>query len=178
MIAFSDFIWPFFQPYMGVIPNPKMAFFPNFVYFSTYFPNFYEIFSQMFRKRQLPKIPNKITGLQPSVCPFCYLLNHWTKSNQIFVCEFLTWLRRATASFFGSTPGALGRGQKSIIIKFQLRSHFQRFLYQTLSVFSQIKDIRHIKQNFHSVIWVMPQWWDFGVLGGLFFQTWSCDISN
>ena len=21
----SDFIWPFLQPYMGVIPNPKMA---------------------------------------------------------------------------------------------------------------------------------------------------------
>ena len=23
---FSDFIWPFLPPYMGVIPNPKMAF--------------------------------------------------------------------------------------------------------------------------------------------------------
>ena len=22
----SDFIWPFLQPYMGVIPNPKLAF--------------------------------------------------------------------------------------------------------------------------------------------------------
>ena len=22
----SDFIWPFLRPYMGVIPNPKMAF--------------------------------------------------------------------------------------------------------------------------------------------------------
>ena len=26
-------------------------YFPNFMYFSTYFPNFYEIFSQMFEKR-------------------------------------------------------------------------------------------------------------------------------
>ena len=37
-------------------------YFPNFMYFSTYFPNNYEIFSQMFRKRKLPKIPNKIIG--------------------------------------------------------------------------------------------------------------------
>ena len=26
VFTFSDFIWPFLQPYMGVIPNPKMAF--------------------------------------------------------------------------------------------------------------------------------------------------------
>ena len=25
-LSFSDFIWPFLRPYMGVIPNPKMAF--------------------------------------------------------------------------------------------------------------------------------------------------------
>ena len=31
------------------------------MYFSTYFPNFYDIFSQMCKKRQLPQIPNKIT---------------------------------------------------------------------------------------------------------------------
>ena len=31
---------------------------------------------------------------------------------------------------------------------------------------SQIKDRKHIEQNFHSVAWVMPQWWDLGVLGG------------
>ena len=47
----SDFIWLFLQPYMGVIPNPKMA----FIFL------FYEIFSQMF------KIPSKITaGYQTS----------------------------------------------------------------------------------------------------------------
>ena len=33
-------------------------------------------------------------------------------------------------------------------------------------MFSQIKDIKHIEQKFHSVTWVMPQWWDLGVLGG------------
>ena len=58
-----------------------------------------------------------------------------------------------------------GLGQKSKI-KFQLQSQFQRFLYQTLCVFSQIKDLKHIQQNFHSVTWVTPQGWDLGVLGG------------
>ena len=42
----SDFIGTFLPPYMGVIPNPKNGlYFPNFMYFSTYFPNFYDIFS-------------------------------------------------------------------------------------------------------------------------------------
>ena len=41
-----------------------------------------------------------------------------------------------------------------------------RFLYQTLCAFLQIKDIKHIEQNFHCVAWVMPQGWDLGVLGG------------
>ena len=39
--VYSDFIWPFLRPYMGVISNPKMAFiFPISCinYFSTYFP--------------------------------------------------------------------------------------------------------------------------------------------
>ena len=36
------------------------------------------------------------------------------------------------------------------------------FLYQTLCVFSQIKDRKHIEQNFHSVARIMPQGWDLG----------------
>ena len=32
-----------------------------------------------------------------------------------------------------------------------------RFLYQTLCAFLQIKDTKHIEQNFHSVAGVMPQ---------------------
>ena len=34
----------------------------------------------------------------------------------------------------------LGRAKRSNIIKFQSQSQFQRFLYQTLCVFSQMKD--------------------------------------
>ena len=28
-----------------------------------------------------------------------------------------------------------------------------------------MKDTKHIRRDFHSVIWVMPQGWDFGALG-------------
>ena len=38
-----------------------------------------------------------------------------------------------------------------------LTNQVQRFLYQTLCVFSQIKDRKHIEQNFHSVAKVMRE---------------------
>ena len=44
-------------------------------------------------------------------------------------------------------------------------SEFQRFLYQILCVFSQMKATKYIRQDFYSVAWVMPQGWDFGALG-------------
>ena len=47
--------------------------------------------------------------------------------------------------------GARSKGQIS------LTCQFQRFLYQTLCVFSQIKDRKHIEQNFYSVAKVMPR---------------------
>ena len=42
----------------------------------------------------------------------------------------------------------LGQGQRSNIIKFRLPCQFQRFLYQILCVFSQIKGIKHIRWVF------------------------------
>ena len=39
------------------------------------------------------------------------------------------------------------------------------FHHITLCVFSQIKDKKHVKSDFHAVAWVMPQGWDFGALG-------------
>ena len=81
------------------------------------------------------------------------------------------------AFFLAPPPGALGRGQKVKyifffifflnIIEIQLQSQFQRFLNQTLCVFSQMKDIKHIRRNFHSVAWVMPQGSDLGVPWGV-----------
>ena len=50
--------------------------------------------------------------------------------------------------FFG--PGPWGGVKRSNIIKFQLQSQFQRFLYQTLCVFSQMKDTKLIRRDFHS----------------------------
>ena len=51
------------------------------------------------------------------------------------------------------------------IIKFRLPCQFQRILYQSLCVFSQMKDTKHFRRNFYSALWVMPQGWDFGALG-------------
>ena len=58
--------------------------------------------------------------------------------------------------FLPSPLGPWGGTKRSHIIKFQLQSQFQRFLNQTLCVFSQMKDIKHIRQDFHLVAWVIP----------------------
>ena len=78
---------------------------------------------------------------------------------------------------------SLGWGQRSNIIKFRLPWQFQRFLYQTLCVLPQMRDIKHVRRDFYFVVWVMPKGWDFGALWGTggaqrinFFQTWSCGI--
>ena len=61
-------------------------------------------------------------------------------------------------------PGPLGGAKWSNIIKYQLQSQFQRFLYQTLSVFSKMKDIKYIRGDCHTVTWAMPWRWDLWVL--------------
>ena len=78
--------------------------------------------------------------------------------------------------FFDPAPWGPGEGPKGQIslniFKLQLQSQFQRFFNQTLYVFSHIKDIKHIRQDFHLVAWVMPQGSDLGVpwgFGGQFF---------
>ena len=67
------------------------------------------------------------------------------------VCELLTSIALATTQFFGSPPP----GEGSNIKKSESQSQFQRFLSQTLCIFSQMKDIKHIRRYFHSVPWVM-----------------------
>ena len=63
--------------------------------------------------------------------------------------------------------GPWGGAKKSNIIKSQSQSQFQRFLNQTLCVFSQLRDIKLIRRDFHSVAWVMPQGGTSGYSGGL-----------
>ena len=87
------------------------------------------------------------------------------------VCVLLTWIRCATAHFFGPAPWGPGerpKGQMLLnIIKFQLQSHFQRFSNQFLCVYSQMKDIKHIRWDFYLSTWVLPQGWDLGVWWGV-----------
>ena len=66
-----------------------------------------------------------------------------------------------TGTFFCPAPWGPREGLQGKIslniIKFQLQSQLQRFLNQTLCVFSYMKDIKHIRQDFHLAAWVMPQ---------------------
>ena len=83
------------------------------------------------------------------------------------VCQLLTSMAYATVHFFSPHPlGPWGEAKRSNIIKSPPQSQFQRFLNQTLCVLSQMKDIKHIRQDFHSVAWVMPQGSDLGVQWG------------
>ena len=73
--------------------------------------------------------------------------------------------RRATAIFLPRRLGPWGGVKRSNIILFQLQTQFQRFLYQTLCVFSQMKDTKYLRRDFYSVAWVTLQGWDFLALG-------------
>ena len=66
--------------------------------------------------------------------------------------------------------GPWGGAKMLNVIKFQLQSQFQRFLNQTLCVFSKMKDLIHIRRNFHLVALVIPQGWDLGVPGVKIFN--------
>ena len=97
-------------------------------------------------------------SVRPSVRPSRYLLlNHWTKSNQIWCvgCSHEWGVQRHI--FFWPRPlGPWGGAKRSNIIKTQLQSQFERFFNQTLCVFSHMKDIKHIRRDFHLAAWVMP----------------------
>ena len=57
------------------------------------------------------------------------------------------------------------RSKGQISFNFNYKINFKDFLYQTLCVFSQMKDTTHIRQDFYSVAWVMSKGWDLGALG-------------
>ena len=81
--------------------------------------------------------------------------------------------------------GPWGGAKRSNIIKFQLQRQFQIFLIQTLCVFSQIRDIKHSREDFHAVV---PRcggiwgYWGWGWLKNLFFpkfnQIWYVSYMN
>ena len=73
--------------------------------------------------------------------------------------------------FFGPAPWGPGEGPKGQIllniIKYQLQSQFQRFLNQTLCVFSQMKDIKHIRRIFIPLPGSCPRGRTWGYRGGV-----------
>ena len=79
-------------------------------------------------------------------------------------------------------PGALGRGQK---VKYHLisitKSISKIFIPNFVCVLINER-YKHIRRDFHSVPLVMPQevglWGAGGAQRVIFFQTWSCGISN
>ena len=72
---------------------------------------------------------------------------------------------RAKSIFLPRPLGPWGsKGQ--ISFNFNYKVNFKDF-YTNLCVCShiQMKNTKHIRRDFHSVPWVMPQGWDFGALG-------------
>ena len=66
----SDFIRPFLTPYMGVIPNPKMAFiFPISCILVLIFPFFYIYFPKTEGKSSFPKFQIKSRVVTISLSP-------------------------------------------------------------------------------------------------------------
>ena len=68
----------------------------------------------------------------------------------------------ACSNFFCPAAGKGSKDQISFNLKYG--GQFEIFLYKTLCASSKMKDTKHIRRDFHSVAWVMPQKWDFGCL--------------
>ena len=106
-------------------------------------------------------------------------LNHWTKFSQIWCASYShEWGKQQQICFW---PRPLGRGQKVKYHLILITKSISKICIPNLCVFSHMKDIKHIRWDFHSVAWVMPQGWALRVprwLKNYFFQTWSCGISN
>ena len=81
----------------------------------------------------------------------------WTKFNQVW-CVSYSHEWGVQRQFFWPRPlGPWGGVKRSNIIKFQLQSQFQRFLFQTLCVFSQMKDTR-AEQNASKIFIIWSNW--------------------
>ena len=88
------------------------------------------------------------------------------KFNQIWCVRYLHEWHMQWHNILGPRPlGPLG-GAKWSIIKSQLQSQFQRYLKQTLCVFSQMNDINILDVIFIQSPGSCPRVWDLGVLGG------------
>ena len=83
------------------------------------------------------------------------------KFNQIWCVSYWHEWGVQRQTFFGPAPwGPQGESKGQI----SFNKSISKILYQTLRVFSQVKDTKHIRRDFHPVFRVMPQGWDFGAL--------------
>ena len=75
----------------------------------------------------------------------CGISNRWGEEQNRMQVKF---------SSYGQTGdlGVRSKGQISLNLVYHV--NFKDFLYQTLCVFLQMKDTKHIRQDFHSVTWV------------------------
>ena len=73
---------------------------------------------------------------------------------------------RATAIFFCPVPWVPWEGSKGqILFTFNYKVNFKDLLYQTQSLFSQMKETKYIRRDFNSDALVMPKGSDFGAQG-------------
>ena len=90
------------------------------------------------------------------------------KFNQIWCVSYLYEWRMHRHNFLGPHPlGPRGGAKRSHIIKIEIQSQFQRFLNQTLCIFSQMKDITYQTEfSFgrlgHAQGWDLVVWWGGG----------------
>ena len=83
----SDFIWPFLPTYMGVIPNPKMAFiFPISWILEIIFPIFMKYFPKCSGKGSYQK--SQIKSLEPVQPPFKLTNSKWRLVSSLTFIEY------------------------------------------------------------------------------------------
>ena len=109
--------------------------------------------------------------VRPSVCMFCsILLNHWTKSNQVWCAKFsYEWVVRQHS--FGAVPlGPRGGFKGQLIFE---KSISKIFILNFMFV------LKNKRMRFSLCRLCRTPGVGLGVAWGQFFsQTWSCGISN
>ena len=141
------------------------------------FKDFYTKFCVCSHKWKIQNMSDGIFILLPGSCPRGGTLGRWGAQGaknfffQTWSCGLSNrrgWSAEQNASnifILGSNMWPWGEVKGQISLNFCYHVNFKDFLYQILCVFSQMKDTKHVRWDFYSVTWVMPQGWDFGALG-------------
>ena len=86
-------------------------------------------------------------------------VHFFPKFNQLWCVSYSHKWHVQRHNLFGHRPLWPWEGPKGQI-SLNYIVNFKYFLHQNLFVFSQMKYIKHIRRDFYSVAWVMPQGWD------------------